>query len=263
MKRRYKILSFFAFLFVMVYFCVTSTESVVRKLVNQYGSKFLGTDVSLEGVELSPLSGKASFQGLRIANPKGYKAPDLFYLQKISLHLDLKSLLNHTVVVHSIEIDKPEFTYEMLSLNQNNISDLLNHLQSNNESSEIQPAQALKQNTPNKKTAKKVIIQNFVVREGKVSAMAGLSSLKKEFELPLPTIQLRNIGQEKQGFSVAQAIKTVLQEVLRTVSNTALQGMSGLKDFGKASLDQVKDVAQGLQNQAKEDLKGKLKNLFH
>lgn len=264
MKRRYKILSFFALLLVVAYFCTPPTESVVKKFVNQYGSQFLGTDVSIEGFELSPFSGEATVKGLRIANPKGYQAPDLFYIREIGVKLDLKSLLSDTVIVRSINVDKPKFTYEMLSFSKNNVSDLLNNIQTNTAPSQVKPSKEAKQPAKSeKKDGKKVIIQNLVVEGGKVSVVAGFSSLKKEIELPLPTINMSNIGQEKQGVSIAEIVTIVLNKVLNTVSQTALTAVNGVKNLGKASLDQVKNAADNIKNQAESGLKGKLKGLFN
>ena len=46
-----------------------SLESIVKKVVNKYGSEVTGTEVRLEGFNLSPFNGTASISGLKVANP--------------------------------------------------------------------------------------------------------------------------------------------------------------------------------------------------
>ena len=265
MKLRYKILSLIVILLAVAYYCTPSLECIVKNLVHQYGSQFLGTEVSLEGFEFSPFSGNAALKGLRIANPKGYKAPDLFYLGEIRVGVDVKSLLSDTIVIKSINISKPEFTYEMLSFTKNNVSDLLNHLQAQSGSSESTPAQtkAPEKESAESSSGKKVIIKSLVIDDGSLSAMAGFANMKKALTLPLPSIQLSNIGEENNGASVMETISTVLHEVLNTVSQTALNALGGVKDFGKAALENVKGAADGLKDSAQESAKGFFKGLFN
>lgn len=268
MKRRYKVLSFFALLFVVVYCVTPSPECVVKRLVHQYGSQFLGTDVSIQGFELSPFSGKASVKGLRIANPKGYQAPALFDLNEISVDLDVKSLFSDTIVVNSINISKPAFTYEMLSFTKNNVSDLMNNIQASTAPSANEPSKPKAEEKPAAKSegGKKVIIRSFIVDQGEVSVMAGLANVKKVITLPLPSIKLANIGEEKKGASIPETIKTVLNEVLNAVSQTAFTAVGNVKDLGKASLEEVKNSAEDIKNQAEETTKGltgAIKGLFN
>ena len=258
MKRRYKVLSFFALLFVVAYCVTPSPECVVKRLVHQYGSQFLGTDVSIQGFELSPFSGKASVKGLRIANPQGYQSADLFNLNEISVDLDVKSLFSDTIVVRSINISKPAFTYEMLSFTKNNVSDLMDNIQANTASSANEPTEqkAEEKSAAKSEGGKKVIIRSLIVDQGEVSVMAGFANMKKALTLPLPSIKLANIGEDKKGASIPDTIKTVLNEVLNAVSQTAFQAVGNVQDLGKASLDQVKNSADEIKNQAEETTKG-------
>lgn len=44
---------------------------------------------------------------------------------RILVKVNLKSLLDKTIIVEKVEIEKPQITYELLSLTQNNVSQLL------------------------------------------------------------------------------------------------------------------------------------------
>jgi hypothetical protein len=47
-------------------------DQVVASTVERYGSAVTGTDVDVDGVDLTLTSGRADFAGLTIDNPSGY-----------------------------------------------------------------------------------------------------------------------------------------------------------------------------------------------
>ena len=79
-----------------------SLESIVKTVVNKYGSEITGTEVKLGGFQFSPLNGTASVSGLTVANPKNYKSPYLFDLGSINVKVDVKSLATDTIVIEEI-----------------------------------------------------------------------------------------------------------------------------------------------------------------
>lgn len=265
MKRRYKVLSFFALLFVVAYFCTPSLETVVKKLVHQYGSQVTGTDVSIDGFKLSLTDGQAAVRGIKIGNPKGYKAPNLFNLQEISVGVDLKSLTSDTIVIKSINIDSPAITYEMLSLTQNNVSDILNNIQANTASSEPKAETKPEPKKEDNAQSKKVIIKKLTVSNGQVGIMAGMGDFKKELTVPLPTITMSNIGEEKQGASISEILSEVITKILNQAQQTAVSGLMSISDLGAASKEGVKNVTDNLKDgagKAADNIKGSLGGLF-
>ena len=104
-----------------VFFVAASYESIVKNLVHKYGSQVTGTDVSLEGFDLSLFSGEASVKKIVVANPQGYKTPNFISLDGVSVKVNLDSVLTDTIIVESIIVNKPYLSYEIISLTQNNI----------------------------------------------------------------------------------------------------------------------------------------------
>lgn len=263
MKRRYKFLAFFAALFIAAYFCMPPLESVVKKAVNYYGSQITGTNVSIDGLDIKLRQGEAHVKGIKVGNPKEYSTENLFYLKDIGVRINISSLTEDTVVIESIDIQNPEITYEMLSLVQNNVSDILSNVNKNTASSQKQTKSdsssgSTKENAP----SKKLIIKNLTISDGHINVVAGLGQSKQTMILPLPTIVMKNIGAEQNGASVAETISKVLTNLLNKVSTTVLNANTDkLKDLKNAFSDSASKGLDDVKNQAKS-LSGSVKSLF-
>ncbi len=261
MKRRNKFLTFFILLFIAVYLCLPSMESIVKNIVHEYGSAITGTDVSLGGFDLKIQNGEGVVKNIKVGNPREYKSKNLFELKKIGIKVNISSLTDDTIIIDSITIDNPKITYEMLSLKQNNVSDILNNIKANTASTEAKESDdsdKTKQKTGGKSSGKKVIIKELSISNGQIAVMAGLGKAKKEFSLPLPKIVMQNIGQDKKGASVTETLSKVMSEILQVTSKIVLSSdLSGIKD---ASLKQIQETTDQLKQET-EKLKSGAKNL--
>ncbi len=263
-KLRYKCLICFGLLFFIIYLNFPSLENIIKKIVHDYGSKVIGTDVSISGVEFKPTTGYVAVSGIQIENPKQYKSKNLFYLDKLGVKINVSSLMDDLIIVDSIQIDNPRITYEMLSLTENNISDILNNINKN--SSETAPVQEKpnKSDENKKETAKKVIIKNLNINNGTISVMAGVGDLKKELSLPLPKIEMHNIGQEKQGSSIKDTLNLVISKILNSTTETVVsKNLHNLKQSAKEELKNLSSSLKSEADLAKDKLKDGLKNLIN
>lgn len=281
MKRRNKFITFFILLFVAVYFCMPSLETIVKDVVHKYGSQITGTDVSLGGIDLKLSEGSAAVKGIKIGNPKGYQSKNLFYLKELGVKLDISSLTGDTIIIESITINNPEITYEMKTLKQSNVSEILDNIKKNTASAESQDKSTPKEETKkdtDSAGSKKVIIKTLTVADGKVSAILGSGSVKAPINVALPKIEMKNIGQEKQsGESIPVILSKVITKILQTASQTVVSAnLEGLRDATLESVknvtDNLKDSSDNLKNQGKnaaenvqkaaDDIKNSLGGLF-
>ena len=264
MNRKNKFIVFFGLLFFAIFINFSSLESIVKQLVHEYGSKFLGTDVSLGSIDFKPTSGYAAVKGVKISNPKEYKSKNLFYLKELGIQIDISTLTNDTVVIDSVKITNPEITYEMLSLTKNNVSDILDNIKRNTSSSSTAKTTKEEKTSSNKnKPTKKVIIKTLSVTEGKVSAMAGVGDFKKEISLSLPKIEMHNIGEDKKGASIADTISTVITKILNTASQTVIS--NNFNDLKSAATNEIENITANLKDgtdKAGEGIKNGLKGLI-
>lgn len=259
MKRRNKFITFFALFFIAAYFCMPSMETIVKKVVHKYGSEITGSSVNLKNFDIKLSTGEANVKKITVANPKGYKSKNLFSLEGISVKLNISSLTEDTIIIENILIDKPVVTYEMLSLTQNNVSDILQNIQQNTAKNQKDDTTAQEKDANTKESDKKVIIKNLIVQNGQVELMAGLNEAKQPIILPLPTIKLQNIGQEKKGASIEDALSTTIEKVLKTTMQTVTT--SGLKDLTSQAADQLKAAGDSVTAVGKNQLEN-LKNLL-
>lgn len=266
MKRKNKFIVFFGLLFVAIFITCPSFDNIVKQLVHEYGSKFIGTNVSISGVDFKPTSGYAAVKDIKIANPKDYKSKNLFYLKELDVQINISTLTDTTIVVDSIKVNNPEITYEMLSLTQNNISDILNNIKQNTASADQEKTVNKDKSSSDKKNTptKKVIIKTLAVNNGKINIMAGVGNLKKELSLPLPKIEMHNIGQEKNGASIGDTISLVISKILQTASQTVIS--TNMNDLKNSAEKEFKNLTANLKDgsdKATENIKKGLKDLLN
>ena len=119
---------------------------------------------------------------------------------------------------------------------------------------EAKQAQAAASGKDAEKPAKKVVIDELVITNGK--AAIRMPSLKLDFQADLPEIRLKDIGREKgqNGVTMAEASKRVLKAMssqLGSASKQALKNARVSLTIGKEGL-----------GKAAEDLGNKVKSLF-
>lgn len=238
MKKRYLLLGLVA-VAAGAYYFTPSISSIVSSLVHKYGSEVLGTNVEMKGLDFSLSKGEASIDKITIANPKNYKSPTLFDLTKVQVKVDLKSLASDTIVIDSILIDKPEITYEMLSVTQNNIKQIQDNIQNylKAHSSQESKAEAKEETTKKEEgSAKKVVIKDLQIKGAKLAAAA----MGKEISVTLPDITMKNIGEEKKEKSIPEVIADVMNKILSTASQAVVKNnLSNLEDVAKENLQEV------------------------
>lgn len=259
-KIRHKCMICFGLLFFIIYLNFPSLENLIKKIVHDYGSKVIGTDVSISGVEFKPTTGYVAVNGIQIENPKQYKSKNLFYLDKIGVKINVSSLMDDLIIVDSIQIENPKITYEMISLTENNISDILKNIEKNSSKTNTTKKDTKKSDKNKKETAKKVIIKNLNINNGTVSVMAGIGDLKKELSLPLPKIEMHNIGQEKQGSSIIDTMNLVISKILNSATETVVS--KNLQDLKQTTKKELKNLSSDLKDKA-DFTKDKFKKIFN
>ena len=257
MKKKYIFLGILAIVCVGAYYLTPSLETIVKQVVHKYGSQITGTEVNLQGFNLSLTNGEGSIKGLTVANPTNYKSPNLLDLGGVSVKVDLKSLASDTIVINEIKVDKPVLTYEMLS--QNNIKQLQDNIAKNTASAEKTEAQDAAQpsagedkdaKAEKKAAGKKVVIKLVTINEGELRAITSVAGQNNNISVKLPAIKLTGIGEAKNGESIAASISKILSKILSTASQTVVNSQFGdLKGLAQENLD---NVVSGVKDRIKE-----------
>ena len=223
MKKKYIFLLVLVAAFAGFYYLTPSFESIVKQVVHKYGSAVTGTDVNLEGFNLKLADGEGHIGKITVGNPKNYK---------------------------------PVINYEILSLTQNNLSQLLENIKKNTASAEKAEQKEVKAQEKQTSSAekdsggKKVIIKKLVVRGGEISVAASAAADITKTTAKLPEITLTNIGEDKKGASVAETVSKVLTKILNTAYKTIVD--SKIADLKNVAEENLNNVVGGVKERIKE-----------
>lgn len=224
-----------------------SLGSMVREGVVAFGPEVIKAPIQLDGVSLSPLSGKGELTGLVVGNPEGFKTPHAVKLGTASLHVNPASLLADKIVVQSLKADGAEITFEG-SLGSSNLGKL-------QENVDAYVAALLGAAEKDKKAApgKKLQVNELIISNAKINLSLTILG-GKSATVPLPEIKLTNLGQGAEGITPAEVIKVVMKDVM-SKTTTAVTGhlsgagkalLDGAKGVGGAATDAVKGATKGL-----------------
>ena len=219
MKKLIKILIVLVLLVVIAFGIIVFTQMnrLVKVGVETLGPEVLKAPVTLANVDLSIFSGEGTIRELKIGNPEGFRTENAFLLNSLRIKLDPASLKTSTIRINEIVIEGPEITIE--GLKGKNLKKLHENAEAfgGKSGGEDQVAQS---EDPPSKPGKKVIIDNFVVKDGKLNYSPALG---KSIPIALPDIHLTGIGEASGGATVGQ----VLAQVLGQIDDAALGAVAG------------------------------------
>lgn len=216
-----------------------SAGGIIKQVVEEVGSDATKTKVSLNTVDLSIQSGEAALKGFAMGSPSGFKAPKVMSFGIVSVKIDPASVTSDVILIREVVIAKPEITYEFAEGGSN-----FDAIQKNVDAyaKEMGAGGGGQKESAEAKGSKKVIIDNFYIRDGKV----GGSALGKTIDLPLPDIHLRNIGKATNGALASDVAKSVLGAINRSVGKAvASLGMKELMGTAKGALGGATKMLEG------------------
>lgn len=219
------------FLAVLLLLLQYALGPIVKTAAEQVGPKVLGTRVDVTNAHLRVLSGLVRMEGIVVGPPEGFDA-NVFEMQNFRVDLDTASLLggaDEPIVVRDITVEGPFVTYELKGL-----SDNLHKLLSNLGADEEKPE---KEKPEEKAPGRKVVIEHFLFKDAKVRvAVVG----GKGAVVPLPDIELTDIGKESGGATALDATGQILRQI--TVGTLAAV-KDVLVDLGGVAVDAAGAVA--------------------
>jgi hypothetical protein len=208
---------------------------IVKSGVNKFGPGITQTRVELEGAHLSPLSGEGTLTGLVVGNPKGWTDANAFRLGKVHVKMQPFSVMADHIVIDELIIEQPEFLYETKIISSN-ISDLLKN---------IEQSMGGKSADPKTKDGKpvKMEIKKLALNGGRVTLGVGGAAMV----LPMPAINMADIGSAEGGLTPAQIAFAVMRNVtsgIVSASTGALTKLGGTS--GAASMEGAKQVGEAI-----------------
>lgn len=239
------------------YYFASNLDSLVKAVVERYGSEATQARVTLKAVELSPASGTGRLQGLTVGNPKGFNTAEAISLGDIQVALDISTLQSNPIVIKEVLITKPAVTYEYVGSGSN-----LEAIQKNVQAyaakfgggSQSSGAQRAKGDKTEAAAERKVVIERLVVRDGNIGiSHAALQG--RSLSSPLPLLELKDIGKDKGGATPAEVAEKVIGTISAQASRVASSDLQ--KQLGAALKEQAGNIG-GAAGGAADRLKGLL-----
>ncbi len=231
---------------------ISSLGPMIKKAVNTYGPKMTKTEVRLRDVSVSIFSGEAKLQDFYLGNPKGFKSPDAMKVGSIYVDVDEGSVTGETIIIDKIEVVGPEITYEK-ARGTDNFKTIVNNIKESVGTGEPSKKQAQKE-----AEGKRILIRDFIVRDGKVNLAASILG-GKSVSAPLPDIHLKDVGKKQEGVSPAKAFEEVFAALYGEITSPAVTATlnQGLKALGSG----IEAVSEGARKEL-DRATDKVKELF-
>jgi hypothetical protein len=216
--------------------------SIVTRGVNSFGPKLTNTKVELSSADISPFSGNGTLRGFALGNPAGWSDADLVSVKKVHLSVVPKSIRGDHIVIDEIDVEAPQFDYETKFVSSN-VGDLLANIEKAGGGSSA-PEAVAKNGNP-----LKIEVKHFRVRDGMIRLGAGAAALT----IPLPAIELSDIGTRENGVTpdqlAAVVMRSVTSGIVRATAQAALKvgGTAGAAaaDGARKATDAVKGLFGG------------------
>ena len=261
---------------VLVLSLSTIVSSSIKFGVEEFAPVFTGAPVALEEVDISIFSGTGSLKGLVVGNPEGFVTDCAIKLGEAAISIDVGTITSDVIVINEILIDGPEITYEG-TMDTSNIKAILANIEKATQSTEVvddskndtetvdvpqvekdretvEIPQAEKDSADDAEVAaseesgKKIIINNFIIRNGKINISSVLLG-GKIVSVPLPAMHLKDIGKDSDGASPAAVLKEIMGEVDAIVGSAAavvLKPLEALKKGQEAITEGAKKLGESL-----------------
>jgi len=223
-------------------------NTLLKEAALQVGPQITGTPVALDTVDIRVFDGSAAISGLSIGNPEGYEQPNIFSLDSVLVEIELPSMLEDVIVIKRIFIQSPEIIYEGSS-SSDNFRALLENIAANMPASE--------ENEEESTSAKKIIIDNFVLTGGMVTARHQVLN-GKVLDLPLPELRLNGIGRETNGAKAEEAAGQVIRQITQAVSATLAE--SALMAEARERLEALREEAENRLNETRDEAEAEINN---
>ena len=237
-------------------YLLSGAGDLIRTQIEQQGSKYLGTQVSVSNADLALSEGRLTINDINVKNPKGFSKENAFKLASITL--DSGGSFEEPYVVQNVNVNAPEILYEVDANGQGNLMLLKNNLAAHLPKGEEKPKPAGAANPL-------VIVEKVTVQDVRLKfnlellPTGDLSIETKTYEVTLPTFTAGPIGKpggmpaDKVGLAIVNAM---LDNV---IAQAKAEAKKRLKEEAKKKLDEKLEQEK---EKLKEKAANKLKDLF-
>lgn len=238
------------------WYFLSGAGEFIRAQIEQQGSKFLSTSVSVSAVDLALADGRLTISGLAVKNPSGFSDNNAFSLNDITF--DIGDVMSEPYVIQEVSINAPQVLYEVDENGKGNLLVLKDNLTKQLPQSTEPPADTKSDAANPLLMIENVTVSNVQLRINFEKLSTGDIQLEqKAYDVTLPTFKAGPIG-KPNGIPADQAGAAIANEMLSNIIKQAKsEAKKRLEEAAKAKakekLDEKKDE---LLDKAKDKLKG-------
>lgn len=177
-------------------------DSVLKASVESGAPKLTLSDVRLDAVGFSLLTGSGRAVGFELGNPAGFQESSAFRCETTSLDLQPASLLGSKLVLNHLRLEAAEVTFEGTP-DANNLQALLANVEAALSGSAGQPVAA---------NARRLQVNEILISGAKVRVVASDTD-GGAVTLALPDIRLSDLGTGPGGISGGELTQLVLKQI--------------------------------------------------
>jgi hypothetical protein len=177
--------------FLAVLFVFGRLDAIVKSAIEKYGSAATGTAVRVESVHIRLREGKASFRGLTIGNPAGFREKNAFSLGEIGAGIDIRSVPEKVKIVDEIIVASPEIFAEVNEDGTLNLNAIVENLGRSAPPAGKKEGGAKSAGRPDREP--RLIIRHILFSGGRIHIRLGIGG-DRETLLRLPSVEMRNLG---------------------------------------------------------------------
>jgi hypothetical protein len=196
-----------------------SLDRIVKSGIESIGSEMTGTQVRVESVSISPISGSGTINGFTVANPDGFDGELMMNIAELSISLDVTSLLSDEILVHEIILNEPGFYIEQ-TLSGNNVMQILDNMDATAESESSETS---------------MIIERFYMENAGIYAGATFVE-DVEASYIIDSLEIRDIGRDNETADTIETIAELADKVADEVLSEAV----------KNGFDRIRDAVRGI-----------------
>lgn len=206
-------------------------DAIVRATVEAQASAQLNVPARLGSADVGVLGGTVGLGKFSLGSPKGFEAPSMFTVDAVDVGVAYRELARTPIRVQSIRIDRPTLLIER-GPGGLNVKALIDGLPPADPDAEVV----------------RLIIGRLTVDSATVRIRPGLPGLPESIELPIPTIEVSNIG-TADGAENGAAVRDLVLTVISALTDAAAKSDRLPKE--------LKDVlALDVQQLAREKIRG-------
>ena len=202
MKKLFKFLLWLLAIIIVLVVAIYLTAGIwLKSAVSTLVPQMTKTPASLEKADISLLSGRISFKGLKIGNPAGFVSKNAFELGEISVKFEPKSLFSSKIVINEIKIDGTKIAAELARTGNVNLMILNDNIQEylgNPTSRDPLNSNKEEQKKIEKKSEKTVLVKDLKITNSSLD----FAVMTQKMKVKLPDIQQKNIGEKKKEMNI-------------------------------------------------------------